>query len=88
MNASARNEYPIESLKVLLVDDSPTFLSAAQRQLTYQAGIQFVGSATSGSEALRLIQEYTPDLVLMDIVMPEMNGIDANASNHSRPSSA
>jgi len=78
MNASANNEYPAESpLKVLLVDDSPSFLSAAQRQLSYQAGIQFVGSATSGSEALRLIQERAPDLVLMDIVMPDMNGIDA-----------
>jgi diguanylate cyclase (GGDEF)-like protein/PAS domain S-box-containing protein len=78
MNASAtRNEYPIESLKVLLVDDSPSFLLAAQRQLTYQTGIQFVGSAASGSEALRLIQEQAPDLVLMDIVMPDMNGIDA-----------
>jgi PAS domain S-box-containing protein len=78
MNASARNESPTESpLKVLLVDDSPSFLSAAQRQLSYQTGIQFVGSATSGSEALRLIQERAPDLVLMDIVMPDMNGIDA-----------
>ncbi len=75
MNASAQQ--PIESLKVLLVDDSPTFLAAAQRQLSYQTGIQFVGSAASGSEALRLIPECTPDLVLMDIVMPDMNGIDA-----------
>ena len=59
------------------MDDSPSFLLAAQRQLSYQAGIQFVGSAASGSEALRLIQERAPDLVLMDIVMPDMNGIDA-----------
>ena len=64
-------------LQVLLVDDSREFLSAAQRLVAYQPGIEVVGTATSAAEAIRLVQELTPHLVLMDIVMPDINGIDA-----------
>ncbi len=63
-------------LQVLLVDDSQDFLSAALRLMAYQPGIKVVGTATSASEAIRLAQELAPHLVLMDIVMPDINGIE------------
>jgi diguanylate cyclase (GGDEF)-like protein/PAS domain S-box-containing protein len=63
-------------LQVLMVDDSQEFLSAAQRLIAYQPGIKVVGTATSASEAIQLAQELSPHLVLMDIVMPDINGID------------
>lgn len=73
---SLKEEPHSHPLQVLLVDDSQEFLSAAQRLMAYQPGIKVVGTATSASEAIRLAQDLAPHLVLMDIVMPDISGID------------
>jgi diguanylate cyclase (GGDEF)-like protein/PAS domain S-box-containing protein len=77
MNTAAILKPSAEPLRVLLVDDSPAFLSAARRHLALQPWARVVGSGTSAAEALRLVEELDPQLVLMDIVMPETSGIEA-----------
>ncbi|MBF5044344.1 response regulator [Aggregicoccus sp. 17bor-14] len=64
--------------KILLVDDSPTVL-AMERMVLGRAGYALV-SATNGQEALALARTERPDLVLMDVIMPQMNGFEACAA--------
>jgi DNA-binding NarL/FixJ family response regulator len=65
------------SLGVLLVDDSPSFLRAAKRLIETMPGFHLVGQAESGEQAIRMVEEQSPDLVLIDVRMPEMDGIEA-----------
>ncbi|WP_160164693.1 response regulator transcription factor [Pedosphaera parvula] len=67
----------VDRLKLLLVDDSPDFLSVASNFLSPHPNLQIVGLADSGVTALSLVQERSPDLVLMDFSMPGMNGLEA-----------
>jgi DNA-binding NarL/FixJ family response regulator len=62
---------------VLLVDDQAPFRMAARAVLRRADGFELVGEASSGAEAIELVDELSPDLVLMDINMPEMNGVEA-----------
>jgi DNA-binding NarL/FixJ family response regulator len=62
---------------VLLVDDSPTFLEQARAWLSRESDIEVVGSAVSGDEAIALVKQLNPRVVLMDIAMPGMNGLEA-----------
>lgn len=62
------------SLRVLVVDDSQVFREAVQRLLV-AAGHRVVGSAGSGEEGLRQMARVRPDLVLLDIQLPEMDGL-------------
>ena len=64
-------------IRVLLVDDSTAFLNAAARFLNSLAGVEVVARATSAAEGLARAAELMPDLVLMDVVMPGMNGLKA-----------
>ena len=66
----------MQKLRVLVVDDSPTFLKAAAAVLMDVAGIEIVGLASSGAEALDLAALTAPDLVLTDLVMPAMDGLE------------
>ena len=63
--------------RVLLVDDNRTFLRAAERFLRGVSGLELVGQTTSGEKAAGLIGTLHPDLVLMDIALPGMNGLEA-----------
>jgi DNA-binding NarL/FixJ family response regulator len=63
--------------RILLVDNSPTLLRAVEALLTASAGIHVIGSARSGYEALERVREMEPDLVLMDLAMPGMDGLEA-----------
>lgn len=65
------------SLKILLVDDHAGFVSAAARHLRRLPWATLAGTAGSGAEALALCQALRPDVVLMDLAMPGMNGLDA-----------
>ena len=63
-------------VRVLLVDDSPEFLHAADHFLSAHAWLCVVGRALSGQEALAQIDAIDPDLVLMDLAMPGLNGLE------------
>jgi DNA-binding NarL/FixJ family response regulator len=62
---------------VLVVDDQSPFRFAAKAVLRRLDGFELAGEAASGEEAVALVDELHPDLVLMDINMPGMNGIEA-----------
>jgi len=64
-------------IRVLLVDDNEAFLDSAVRFLSQDADIEIVGSALCGDEALKQASRLTPDLVLMDLAMPDMSGLEA-----------
>lgn len=66
-----------DTIKVLVVDDSPFMRRAITRMITSEPGIDIVGQATNGAEALSLIAELRPDVVTMDIEMPVMDGLTA-----------
>lgn len=65
------------ALAVLVVDDQAPFRSAAKAVLRRLDGFELVGEASSGAEAITLAADLHPALVLMDINMPGMNGIEA-----------
>jgi len=67
----------VASVAVLLVDDQAPFRSAARAVLRRTEGFELVGEAASGPEAVELAATLEPGLVLMDINMPEMNGVEA-----------
>jgi two-component system chemotaxis response regulator CheY len=64
-------------VNVLLVDDSRTALVQLERILGEMKGVAIVGMAHNGAAAIRLTTESSPDLVLMDIVMPGLDGLSA-----------
>ncbi|MEI6152853.1 MAG: response regulator transcription factor, partial [Deltaproteobacteria bacterium] len=63
-------------IRTLIVDDSNVFLESVEYYLATFPYVQVVDKAASGSEAIEKIEKYKPDLVLMDIDMPEMNGLE------------
>jgi NarL family two-component system response regulator LiaR len=66
-----------ESIRVLLVDDHIVVRRGLSAFLTTYPEIEVVGEAASGAEGVTLAGQLLPDVVLMDLVMPEMDGIDA-----------
>lgn len=64
------------AIRVLFVDDS-SFMRSILKGIILKEPYELAGEAGSGKEAVELYRELKPDLVTMDIVMPEMNGIDA-----------
>lgn len=67
----------MDSIRVLLVDDQQIVRQGLATILKYAAGIEVVGQAANGQEALALARELEPDVVLMDLKMPVMGGIPA-----------
>jgi DNA-binding NarL/FixJ family response regulator len=72
------------TLRILLVDDNKTFLAAVRNFLHSLPNVEVAGEAHEGKTALALAQEIHPDLVLLDIVMPGMNGLDVAAAMRSQ----
>ena len=66
-----------EDLKVLIVDDSKLVITQLEQILAGVQGVDLVGKATDGAAAVRTAAFTKPDLVLMDIVMPGMDGLSA-----------
>lgn len=67
----------VSAIRILLVDDNTVFLKAATKFLNNLAGVEVVARATSAAEGLARAAELMPDLVLMDVVMPGMSGLEA-----------
>lgn len=65
------------AIKVLLVDDHLVVLKGLRFFLQTQADIDIIGEAQNGKVALEKVRELHPDVVLMDLMMPEMNGVEA-----------
>ena len=63
-------------MRILLVDDNQTFLSAVQQFLKMLPGLDIVGQAHDGKSALARVRKEQPDLVVLDIAMPGMNGLE------------
>lgn len=71
--ANAAQEPPV----TVLIAEDHTLVREGTRQLLEKRGIRVVGEAANGEEAVHLAQQLNPDLVLMDVSMPRLNGIEA-----------
>src|SRR3954467_682740 len=63
--------------QIVIAEDHPLFREALRHTLGREAGLEVVGEAANGIEALELCRRLQPDLVLMDLRMPRMNGLEA-----------
>jgi DNA-binding NarL/FixJ family response regulator len=72
----AAGEQHADSLRVLIVDDHDLFRTGL-RNLLEEQGVQIVGEAAGGAEAVRIVRERAPDVVVMDLNMPGMGGVEA-----------
>ncbi|NIJ36511.1 two-component system response regulator AlgR [Sphingopyxis panaciterrae] len=69
-----------QTLRTLIVDDEPLAIERLQMLAEQQDGVLLVGTAGDGATALRMVDALAPDLVLCDIAMPDLNGIDVAAA--------
>lgn len=69
----------MKPLRILLADDHHLVRAGLRAMLTQSANLTVVGDAADGREALQMIEQLKPDIVLMDISMPHLNGLDAAA---------
>ena len=67
----------MEKMKVLITDDHAIVREGLQAVLSVQPDVEILGEATNGEEAVSKARELQPDIVLMDITMPGMNGLEA-----------
>jgi DNA-binding NarL/FixJ family response regulator len=74
-------ERSVTSVRVLLVDDHDLFRTGL-RNLLEERGVQVAGEAGQGADAVRLVRELAPDVVVMDLHMPGMSGIEAIRQIH------
>lgn len=63
-------------IKILIVDDHPMMRDALKMSLTSEKDMKVIGEGNDGREALKLLESLTPDVILMDLMMPEMNGLE------------
>ncbi|WP_318499910.1 response regulator transcription factor [Photobacterium leiognathi] len=68
-----------QTIKVVIVDDHQVVIDGFMARLQLEPDIDVIGTASNGIEALEVISQLDPDVILMDISMPIMNGIDATA---------
>jgi DNA-binding NarL/FixJ family response regulator len=67
----------VDPLRVLIVDDHPVFLSGLRMILDADPRIEVIGEASTGADAIALAAQAQPDAVVMDLHLPDVNGIDA-----------
>ncbi len=68
---------PTRPIRILLADDHPVLRQGIRALAADERDMQFVGEASNGREAIEQFREHRPDVTLMDLQMPGMNGIDA-----------
>lgn len=71
-------------MRVLLVDDHTLVRAGIKAFLQTQTGVEVIGEAANGVEAVKLAGSLRPDVIVMDITMPEKNGIDATREIHAQ----
>ena len=65
----------MQNVRVLLVDDNKRIVNLLKEALTKEPDMEVVGTAPDGEEALRMIELYKPDVVLLDLIMPKIDGL-------------
>src|SRR5512144_330619 len=73
-----------EKIRVMIVDDVSETRENVRKLLQFESDVDVVGAARTGKEAIQLTQELNPDVVLMDINMPDMDGISATEAIRSK----
>jgi DNA-binding NarL/FixJ family response regulator len=73
------------SVRVIVVDDDPLVRAAMAMILGPAPGVDVVGEAADGAEVLTAVDRYAPDVVLMDIRMPRVDGLAATELLRARP---
>jgi len=72
------------NIKIILVDDHKLVRQGVRSLLEAQPGFEVIGEASDGQEALKLMEDLSPDIAIMDVMMPNMNGIEATKIAHQR----
>jgi len=67
----------METIRILIADDHPVFRFGLKALIATEPNVEVVGEASNGEEAVNLTSELAPDVILMDINMPGLNGIEA-----------
>ena len=70
----------MNNIRILIVDDHVVVRQGLAAMLTPRNGMEVVGEAANGWEAIQLERELTPDVIIMDLVMPEMDGLEATTA--------
>lgn len=79
------NEGPV---RVVIIDDQAPFREAARLVVELADGFEVVGEAASGEEGVAVVREHAPDLVLVDLAMPGIDGMEATRQIRALPSPA
>jgi DNA-binding NarL/FixJ family response regulator len=77
MSNTTATETVQDELRVVLVDDHDLFRTGLRNLLEEHGGVQVLGEAVNGAEAVKLVRELAPDVVVMDLNMPAMSGVEA-----------
>ncbi len=77
ISAAARREPPREDVRVVIVDDSAVVRGLASRWLREAEGVDLVGHAVDGARGIEAVKKHQPDVVILDVEMPIMGGIEA-----------
>ena len=67
----------MEKIRLLIADDHPTFLEGLSRLLQDEEDLECIATTADGKEAIELTKEYKPDIAVIDVSMPRVNGIEA-----------
>jgi DNA-binding NarL/FixJ family response regulator len=71
-----RNGEGLDKLRVVVADDSPLIRALIADSFSYLTGVKIVGMAEDGLQAIKMVAELKPDIVVLDISMPHKNGIE------------
>ncbi len=68
---------PVQPVRVLIADNNPDFLNALAQYVRSIPGVELVGEAVDGEDAIKKAEQTYPDLIILDIIMPKKSGIEA-----------
>lgn len=79
-----RKAVPVEDIRIVIAEDHAVVREGTRRILEQHQGLQVVGEAANGREDVELVERLRPDLAILDIAMPQMNGIEATRQIKAR----